>query len=200
MSKEVKDKQEQEEVNEVHEGKNVHENTKAVKKEGQKTEEKHSSGEKKEDKTHQIEELGEKLAEINDKYLRLSAEFDNYRKRTLKERMELTKSAGEQILGRILPVMDNFERALKSMETATDVPALREGVKLIYSDFKDFLGQNGVKEMECLHTDFDPEMQEAVTKIPAPSEDLKGKVVDCIQKGYILHDKVIRFPKVVVGE
>ncbi|MEI3156055.1 MAG: nucleotide exchange factor GrpE [Odoribacter sp.] len=199
MSKEVKDKQEQEELNEVHEGKDVHENKKAVKKEGQKTEEKHS-GEKKEDKTHQIEELGQKLAEINDKYLRLSAEFDNYRKRTLKERMELTKSAGEQILERILPVMDNFERALKSMETATDVPALREGVELIYSNFKDFLGQNGVKEMECLHTDFDPEMQEAVTKIPAPSEDLKGKVVDCIQKGYTLHDKVIRFPKVVVGE
>ena len=199
MSKEVKDKQEQEELNEVHEGKDVYENKKAGKKEGQKTEEKHS-GEKKEDKTHQIEELGQKLAEINDKYLRLSAEFDNYRKRTLKERMELTKSAGEQILERILPVMDNFERALKSMETATDVPALREGVELIYSNFKDFLGQNGVKEMECLHTDFDPEMQEAVTKIPAPSEDLKGKVVDCIQKGYTLHDKVIRFPKVVVGE
>ncbi len=199
MSKEVKDKQEQEELNEVHEEKNVHENKKTVKKEGQKTEEKHS-GEKKEDKTHQIEELGKKLAEVNDKYLRLSAEFDNYRKRTLKERMELTKSAGEQILERILPVMDNFERALKSMETATDVPALREGVELIYANFKDFLGQNGVKEMECLHTDFDPETQEAVTKIPASSEDLKGKVVDCIQKGYTLHDKVIRFPKVVVGE
>ena len=199
MSKEVKDKQEQEELNEVHEEKNVHENKKTVKKEGQKTEEKHS-GEKKEDKTHQIEELGKKLAEVNDKYLRLSAEFDNYRKRTLKERMELTKSAGEQILERILPVMDNFERALKSMETATDVTALREGVELIYANFKDFLGQNGVKEMECLHTDFDPETQEAVTKIPASSEDLKGKVVDCIQKGYTLHDKVIRFPKVVVGE
>ena len=199
MSKEVKDKQEQEELNEVHEEKNVHENKKTIKKEGQKTEEKHS-GEKKEDKTHQIEELGKKLAEVNDKYLRLSAEFDNYRKRTLKERMELTKSAGEQILERILPVMDNFERALKSMETATDVPALREGVELIYANFKDFLGQNGVKEMECLHTDFDPETQEAVTKIPASSEDLKGKVVDCIQKGYTLHDKVIRFPKVVVGE
>lgn len=147
-----------------------------------------------------VKELEQKLAVVNDKYLRLSAEFDNYRKRTLKERMELTKSAGEQILERILPVMDNFERALKSMETATDVPALREGVELIYANFKDFLGQNGVKEMECLHTDFDPETQEAVTKIPASSEDLKGKVVDCIQKGYTLHDKVIRFPKVVVGE
>ena len=138
--------------------------------------------------------------ETKEKYLRLSAEFDNYRKRTLKERMELTKNAGEQILEKILPVMDNFERALKSMETAEDVPALREGVELIYANFRDFLSQQGVKEMECLHTDFDPELQEAVTKIPAPAEELKGKVVDCIQKGYTLHDKVIRFPKVVVGE
>jgi len=148
----------------------------------------------------QVQELEQKLADMNDKYLRLSAEFDNYRKRTLKERIELTKNAGEQILSKILPVMDNFERALKSMETATDVPALREGVELIYSNFKDFLSQNGVKEMACLHTDFDPELQEAVTKIPAPAEELKGKVVDCIQKGYTLNDKVIRFPKVVVGE
>lgn len=162
-------------------------------------EEKQTEGQQ-EDKERQLEELGYKLADINDKYLRLSAEFDNYRKRTLKERMELTKSAGEQVLSKILPVMDNFERALKSMETATDVPALREGVELIYSNFKEFLAQNGVKEMECLHTEFDPEVQEAVTKIPAPSEELKGKVVDCIQKGYTLNDKVIRFPKVVVGE
>lgn len=185
MSKEVKDAQDQEELNEKQE---VHTEEKHIK------EDKH----KKEDK--KTEELGQKLAEINDKYLRLSAEFDNYRKRTLKEKMELTKNAGQQILEKILPVMDNFERALQSMETAKDVPALREGVELIYSTFKDFLAQNGVKEMECLHTDFDPEVQEAVTKIPAPTDDLKGKVVDCIQKGYTLNDKVIRFPKVVVGE
>lgn len=152
------------------------------------------------DEEKRIEELGNKLVEMNDKYLRLSAEFDNYRKRTLKERMELMKTAGEEILQKILPVMDNFERALSSMEQATDVPALREGVELIYGNFKDFLAQNGVKEMECVHADFDPELQEAVTKIPAPSEELKGKVVDCIQKGYTLNDKVIRFPKVVVGE
>lgn len=185
MSKEVKDAQDQEELNEKQE---VH------------TEEKHIKEEKHKKEDNKMEELGQKLAEINDKYLRLSAEFDNYRKRTLKEKMELTKNAGQQILEKILPVMDNFERALQSMETAKDVPALREGVELIYSTFKDFLAQNGVKEMECLHTDFDPEVQEAVTKIPAPTEDLKGKVVDCIQKGYTLNDKVIRFPKVVVGE
>lgn len=151
-------------------------------------------------KNLEIKDLQEKLDAANDKYLRLSAEFDNYRKRTLKEKMELTKSAGEQILEKILPVMDNFERALQSMETATDVPALREGVQLIYTTFKDFLTQHGVKEIECIHTEFNPDLQEAVTKIPAPAEELKGKVVDCIQKGYMLHDKVIRFPKVVVGE
>ena len=198
MSKEKKDTQKQEEQEELHEAENMREEKETVKDEKD-SDGKHPKG-KNDGKDQQIQELGEKLADINDKYLRLSAEFDNYRKRTLKERMELTKSAGEQVLAKILPVMDNFERALKSMETATDVPALREGVELIYSNFKDFLSQNGVKEMECLHTDFDPELQEAVTKIPAPTEELKGKVVDCIQKGYTLNDKVIRFPKVVVGE
>ncbi|MDE5610897.1 MAG: nucleotide exchange factor GrpE [Odoribacter sp.] len=189
MSKEKKDTRKQNEEEELHEVEDVREEKEAVKEETAK------EGEK-----GQVQELGEKLEALNDKYLRLSAEFDNYRKRTLKEKMELTKSAGEKVLSGILPVMDNFERALKSMETAQDVPALREGVELIYSNFKDFLSQNGVKEIECLHADFDPELQEAVTKIPAPAEDLKGKVVDCIQKGYILNDKVIRFPKVVVGE
>lgn len=201
MSKDVKDTQKQEDLNKKkHVKESVEsEKTQETATEKEKPEEKHAQS-KKEDKDQKVEEMGQKLAEMNDKYLRLSAEFDNYRKRTLKERMELMKSAGEQILEKILPVMDNFERALKSMETAKDVPALREGVELIYSNFKDFLSQNGVKEMECLHSDFNPDLQEAVTKIPAPTEELKGKVVDCIQKGYTLNDKVIRFPKVVVGE
>ena len=147
---------------------------------------------KKEDK--QLEELGQKLIEMNDKYLRLSAEFDNYRKRTLKEKMELTKSAGEQLLQNILPVVDNFERALKSMSTAKDVVALKEGVDLIYANFKTFLTENGVK------ADFDTDIHEAVTTIPAPSPELKGKVLDCIEKGYYLNDRVMRFAKVVVGE
>lgn len=194
MSKEKREAQMPEEQEELKEMDHVQEEQETELKE-----EKSDSG-KGEDKETQIQQLGEKLAEMNDRYLRLSAEFDNYRKRTLKEKMELTKSAGEQILSRILPVMDNFERALQSMEVAKDVPALREGVELIYANFKDFLAQNGVKEVECLHADFDPEVQEAVTQIPAPTEELKGKVVDCIQKGYTLYDKVIRFPKVVVGE
>lgn len=191
MSEKVKDIQENEELNELE--KDVTEE----KPEDNKKKEKPS---KKEDKDRQIEELGQKLMEMNDKYIRLSAEFDNYRKRTLKERIELTKTAGEQILEKILPVVDNFERALTSMEKTTDVKAIRDGIELIYSNFKDFLAQNGVKEIDCLHCDFDTDLQEAVTKIPAPSDDLKGKVVDCIQKGYYLNDKVMRFAKVVVGE
>lgn len=200
MAKEMKDAREQQQSEEINEEAVAGEKKEGVEEEKQAGEKEKHAKHKKEDKDQQLEELGHKLAEINDKYLRLSAEFDNYRKRTLKERMELTRNAGEQILEKILPVMDNFERGLKSMEQATDVPALRQGVELVYSNFRDFLAQNGVKEMECLHTDFDPDVQEAVTKIPAPTEELKGKVVDCIQKGYTLNDKVIRFPKVVVGE
>lgn len=156
------------------------------------------------DEENQIEaalkDMEQKLAMVNEKYLRLSAEFDNYRKRTVKEKAELIKNAAEDTLSKILPVVDNFERALRSMEKSDDVAALREGVELIYNSFKDFLSQNGVKEIDCLHTDFNTDEQEAVTKIPAPSEELKGKVVDCIQKGYTLNGKVMRFAKVVVGE
>ncbi len=190
MSREIKDAQSQEKMEENVEEKELV-NECAVEEE---------DADVKDDKEQQLELLGQKLAEINDKYLRLSAEFDNYRKRTLKEKMELTKNAGELVLEKILPVMDNFERALQSMETAADVPALREGVLLIYGAFKDFLFQQGVKEIECVNMGFDPDTQEAVSKIPAPTEELKGKVVDCVQKGYTLHDKVMRFPKVVVGE
>ncbi|MDR0766211.1 MAG: nucleotide exchange factor GrpE [Odoribacteraceae bacterium] len=153
---------------------------------------------RKEDK--QLEEMGMKLAEMNDKYLRLSAEFDNYRKRTLKERMELLKTAGEQVLVGILPVVDNLERALSSMENASDVTALKEGVNLIYSNFKEFLTRNGVKEIETLDADFNTDLHEAVTTIPTPTPALKGKVIDTIERGYTLNEKVIRFAKVIVGE
>ncbi len=153
-----------------------------------------------EEKAAPLKEMEEKVAAVNEKYLRLSAEFDNYRKRTVKEKAELIKSAGEDLLSRILPVVDNFERALASIEKSDDVAALRQGVELIYNSFRDFLAQNGVKEIECMHADFNTDEQEAVTKIPAPSDELKGKVVDCIQKGYTLNGKVMRFAKVVVGE
>ena len=140
------------------------------------------------------------LAELQEKYLRLSAEFDNYRKRTLKERIDLTKSAGENILVNLLPVMDDFDRAMSLMETASDCKAMKEGIDLIYSKMKDFLKQNGIKEIDAIDKDFDTDLHEAVTKIPAADKKKKGRVVDVIQKGYYLNDKIIRYSKVVVGE
>lgn len=146
------------------------------------------------------EKVKEKLNEVNDKYLRLSAEYDNYRRRTLKEKMELTKTAGEGILLALLPVIDDFDRALSHIDDAKDINALKEGMQLIHTKFNDFLGQQGMKEIEAKDKEFDTDVHEAVTKIPAPAEEMKGKVIDCIEKGYTLHDKVVRFSKVVVGE
>jgi molecular chaperone GrpE len=138
---------------------------------------------------------------MQDRYLRLSAEFDNYRKRTLREKIELTKHAGENILISIVPVMDDFERALKLMDSSSaDCVAMKAGIDLIYNKFGDFLTQNGIKEIESLHSDFNVDLHEAVSKIPVEDENLKGKVVEVLQKGYFLHDKVLRFSKVVVGE
>ncbi len=142
----------------------------------------------------------EENVDFKDKYIRLSAEFDNYRKRTMKEKMDFLKTASSEILQKLLPVKDNFERALKSMETASDVEALKEGVDLIYDSFSDILKQNGLKEIEAMNQEFNVDLHEALTKIPAPSEELKGKVVDVIEKGYTLNDKVIRYAKVVIGE
>ena len=152
------------------------------------------------DKSVQIEELGEKLAEINDKHIRLQAEFDNYRKRTLNEKIELMKSGGVDILQALLPVMDNFERAIEASSKTDDITAIREGINLIYNSFKEFLEKKGIKTMDAKGKEFDTDFHEALTKIPAPEEDLKGKVVDVIEKGYLHNDKVMRFAKVVVGE
>lgn len=146
------------------------------------------------------EELTAKLAEMQDRYLRLSAEFDNYRKRNLREKIEMTKSAGESVILKIIPVIDDFDRALLAMADTNDVNAVKAGIELIYSKFSDFLKQSGVMEIESLKQEFNSDLHEAVTKIPAPDESLKGKVIDVIQKGYSLNDKIIRFPKVVVGE
>jgi molecular chaperone GrpE len=147
-----------------------------------------------------IAELENKNKEAEDRYIRLSAEFDNYRKRTLKERMELTKSAGESVLLNILPVIDDFNRAIQSMADEHNESAIKDGIELIFGKFNDFLKQNGVSEIEAKGKEFDTDIHEAITKIPAPEEKLKGKVVDVIQKGYSLNDKVIRFAKVVIGE
>lgn len=148
----------------------------------------------------EVEELGNKLIELNDKYLRLSAEFDNYRKRTLKEKMELTRTGGEKVLANLLPVVDNLERALQSVRQAADIEAIKLGIELIHQNFVEFLKQNGVQEIECLNQEFDSDIHDAITKIPAPEPELKGKVVDVIQKGYYLHDRVIRYARVVVGD
>jgi molecular chaperone GrpE len=142
----------------------------------------------------------EKIKELQDKYLRLSAEFDNYRKRTMKEKSEMIKTASEDLLKKIIPVVDDLERGLNAVNSARDLEAVKEGMNLIYGRFRDFLQQNGIKEIEAMNQEFTTDLHEAVTKIPAPEEQLKGKVVDVIEKGYYLHDKVIRYPKVVVGE
>ena len=138
--------------------------------------------------------------ELNDSYLRLRAEFDNYRKRTLREKSDLIKSGGEGALIGLLPVIDDFERALDTMKKATDPKAVAEGVELIYSKFMDYLGRQGVKPIEAVGQPFGTEMFEAVAMIPAPDEAQKGRVIDCVQTGYVLNDKVIRHAKVVVGE
>jgi len=147
-----------------------------------------------------VEKLQEKVSDLNDKNLRLMAEFDNYRKRTMKERSELIKTAGESILADMLPLIDDFERAMEAMKTARDVEAVEEGVELIYGKFIAFLQQNGVKEIPTENEPFDVDLHEAVTTFPASSDDMKGKIMDCISKGYTLHEKVIRYPKVVVCE
>ena len=148
----------------------------------------------------ELEKAQETIDEQKDKYLRLSAEFDNYRKRTLKEKAELILNGGEKSLGSILPVVDDFERAIKTMETATDVNAVKEGVELIYNKFMAVLAQNGVKVIETKDQPLDTDFHEAIAVIPAPSEAQKGKILDCVQTGYTLNDKVLRHAKVVVGE
>ena len=148
----------------------------------------------------ELEKANEQIEEQKDKYLRLSAEFDNYRKRTMKEKAELILNGGEKSISSILPIVDDFERALKNMETATDVAAVKEGVELIYNKFMSVLGQNGVKVIETKEQPLDTDYHEAIAVIPAPNEALKGKIRDCVQTGYILNDKVIRHAKVVVGE
>lgn len=145
------------------------------------------------------EKLQQENAALNDKYLRLFAEFDNFKRRTQKERIELLQTAGKDVIVSLLPVLDDFDRADKAMENATDVNSIREGVNLVHTKLKSILAQKGLKEIESINTVFDTDNHEAITKIPAPTEDMKGKVIDQLEKGYTLNDKVIRFAKVVVG-
>ena len=148
----------------------------------------------------ELEDAQTVIEEQKDKYLRLPAEFDNYRKRTMKEKAELILNGGEKSISSILPVIDDFERAIKTMETAKDVKAVKEGVELIYNKFMAVMAQNGVKVIETKDQPLDTDYHEAIAVIPAPSEEQKGKILDCVQTGYTLNDKVIRHAKVVVGE
>ena len=152
------------------------------------------------DVTDKCAELEAKLSEMTDKYLRLSADFDNFRKKTAQDRIELIATAGKSIFTELLPVVDNFERALKSMESAQDVPALKEGVDLIYNSFVSFLNKQGVKAIECVGEKFSTDNQTAIAVIPAASPEQSNIVIDCTKKGYTLHDKVLRFAEVVVAK
>lgn len=145
-----------------------------------------------------VEDLKIQLAELNDKHIRLFSEFDNFRRRTAKEKLELIKTASESVVLSLLPVMDDFERALAAY-TGEEQEMTKKGIELIYNKLSGTLTQQGLKVLEIKEGKFDADVQEAVAQVPAESEDMKGKVIDVIQKGYVLHDKVIRFAKVVVA-
>ena len=147
----------------------------------------------------ELEALKNEQLELNDKYIRKVAEFENYRKNAIKERAELIKNGGERLLVDMLPLVDDIERALQAVEQSEDVASLKEGVVLIYNKFITFLAKNGVKSIDTENADFDTDFHEAVTMFPAPTEEQKNKIIDCVSKGYLMNDKVIRFAKVVVG-
>jgi molecular chaperone GrpE len=147
-----------------------------------------------------MEKLKEELEAMKDKYLRHVAEFDNYKKRSLKERMEIIQTAGKDVIIDMLDVLDDCERAQKQIETTDDFAAAKEGVLLVFAKLKNKLLSRGLKPMETLQTAFNPDLHEAITEIPAAADDMKGKVMDEVQKGYYLNDKIIRFAKVVVGK
>lgn len=148
----------------------------------------------------QLDKLQAELQEQKDKYLRLMAEFDNFRRRTAKERIELIQTAGKDVIVSLLDVLDDCDRAEKQLQSSDDITVQREGIQLVFNKLRSNLQSKGVKAMESIHADFDVEKHEAITEIPAPTEELKGKVLDEVMKGYFLNDKIIRFAKVVVGK
>lgn len=164
--------------------------------EGDKTEEQPAKEMSVEDKLAAAET---KVAELQDKYLRQVAEFDNYRKRTIKEKAELILNGAEKTITAILPVLDDMERALKNMDKMKDVAAVKEGVDLIFQKFVKVLGEQGVKKIETENADFNTDLHEAIAQVPAPSDEMKGKIIDCVKTGYTLNEKVIRHSQVAVG-
>lgn len=147
-----------------------------------------------------LEKLQRELEESRDKYIRLMAEFDNFRKRSAREKLEFMQTAGKDVIKDLLPVLDDMERAAKSAATATDVEAVKEGIMLIKDKLSKNLAQKGLKPMESIGQAFDADFHEAVTEIPAPVEEMKGKIIDEVEKGYLLNEKIIRYAKVVVGK
>lgn len=150
--------------------------------------------------TPQEPTMEDKYNELNNKYLRIHAEFDNYRKRTNKEKVDLISTANAGVLKDLLPVLDDFERAMANNASVDDIESVKEGFNLIFNKFSSILQAKGLKEMPAVGETFDPELHEAIAKIPAPKKKMKGKVVDAVEKGYYLNDKVIRYAKVAVGE
>jgi molecular chaperone GrpE len=146
-----------------------------------------------------VKKLEAELNEVKDKYLRLVAEFDNFRRRTAKERMELVQTAGKDIVQSLLVVLDDMDRASKQLENTNDLTLIKEGISLVFNKLKVIMLQKGLKIMEAQNQDFDPDLHEAITEVPAPSEEMKGKILDVVEPGYYLNDKLIRHAKVVVG-
>ena len=197
LNKKKKTTMEENQTTENTEQKDILEENEAVKNEVPEIDE--NSVQPEEEQISDEDKLKAEASEWQNKYLRLYAEFDNFKRRTSKERLELLQIAGKDVIVDLLPVLDDFERAQKSMETASDIEAVKEGVKLVHHKLKNLLTSKGLKEMNAIGAEFDADVHEGITNIPAPSEDLKGKVLDELEKGYYLNDKVIRFAKVIIG-
>ena len=148
----------------------------------------------------EVEKLEAEIAELKDKHLRMVAEFDNFRRRNAKERLELTQTAGKDIITSLLVVLDDVDRASKQLETTTDIKVLKEGISLVFNKFRNIMQQKGLKAMEAVNKEFDADLHEAITEIPAPNPKMVGKVIDVVEAGYYLNDKLIRHAKVVVGK
>ena len=147
-----------------------------------------------------LQEIQVKYDELNEKYIRLFSEFDNFRRRTTKERADLLRSAGDDVLKEMLPVLDDFDRAKKAMHASENITSAKEGFDLIHNKFTDALKKKGIEEMQCIGVEFNPDLHEAITEVPAPSEDMKGKIMDVIEKGFYINGKILKYAKVIVGK
>ena len=159
-----------------------------------------AQGENLSEDSRELDNLQKELQEQKEKYIRLYADFDNFKRRNAKERVELIQTAGREVIQSMLEVMDDCDRAEKQMQKSDDLKQIREGIQLVFTKFRNTLQSKGLKEMKSIGEEFNPDVHEAITEIPVPDENMKGKVVDEVEKGYMLNDKIIRFSKVVVGK